>query len=74
MQTVIEDRSISLAGSLGRPAEEALEFPGLFRRHVAMGSTLFQPGEPRQLYRVESGALCHYIQSAEGPYLSLIHI
>jgi CRP/FNR family transcriptional regulator, anaerobic regulatory protein len=47
---------------------EVSEFPGLFRRHVRIGSTLFQPGEPRQLYRVESGAICHYVQPAEGQY------
>jgi CRP/FNR family transcriptional regulator len=44
--------------------EKVLEFPGLFRRHVSKGSTLFRVGEPRQLYRVEIGALCHYAQSA----------
>jgi CRP/FNR family transcriptional regulator len=30
-----------------------------------MGATVFQPGEQRRLYRVESGAICHYVQSAE---------
>ena len=67
MQNVI-DASVDHAGRAARPPAQVLEFPGLFRRHVAMGSTLFQPGEPRQLYRIESGAICHYIQSAEGPY------
>jgi len=43
-----------------------LEFPGLFRRHVASGTTLFQPGEARRLYRVDSGAICHSIQLADG--------
>ena len=51
-----------------RPTEQVLEFPALFRRHVAKGSTLFRSGEPRQLYLVETGALCHYTQSAEGKY------
>ena len=68
MQTGIEDPSVSLAGRPERTPEQVLEFPGLFRRHVAIGSTLFQPGEPRQLYRIESGAICHYVQSVEGQY------
>jgi len=68
MQNAIEAPSVSLAGHPVRPTQEVLEFPGLFRRHVAIGSTLFQPGEPRQLYRVERGAICHYVQSAEGQY------
>ena len=68
MQTLIEAPSVSLADRRVAPTQEVLEFPGLFRRHVAMGSTLFQPGEPRQLYRVENGAICHYVQSVEGPY------
>jgi len=68
MQSAIEAPSVDRAGHPVGPTQEVLEFPGLFRRHVAMGSTLFQPGEPRRLYRVESGALCHYIRSADGQY------
>ena len=68
MQSVIEAPAVSHANYSVRPAQGVLEFPGLFKRHVAIGSELFQPGEPRQLYRVESGALCHYVQSAEGQY------
>ena len=51
-----------------RTHQNDLQFPGLFQRHVAKGSTLFRGGEPRQLYLVETGALCHYTQSAEGRY------
>ena len=68
MQSVIEAPDVSHANRAVRPSEVVLEFPGLFKRHVTNGSTLFRPGEPRQLYRVESGALCHYALSAEGQY------
>jgi CRP/FNR family transcriptional regulator len=68
MQTVIEAPSVEHAGNPAGATQEVLEFPGLFRRHVAMGSTLFRTGEPRQLYRIESGAICHYVQSVEGQY------
>jgi CRP/FNR family transcriptional regulator len=67
MQNIIEVPSVDPAGGAVL-AKQALKFPALFRRHVAIGSTLFQPGEPRQLYRVENGAICHYAQSAEGRY------
>ena len=33
---------------------------------VLIGSILFQPGNVRQLYRVESGAICHYMRWADG--------
>jgi CRP/FNR family transcriptional regulator len=56
------------AVNTARPSEQVLEFPGLFRRHVVKGSTLFRSGEPRQLYRVETGALCHYTQPRQGQY------
>ena len=39
------------------------EFPGRFRRHVAAGAMVFQPGDQRRLYRVESGAIWHYVRS-----------
>jgi CRP/FNR family transcriptional regulator len=68
MQSVIEAPSVNHAGRAARPLEQALKAPGPFRRYVAMGSTLFQPGEPRRLYRVESGDLCHYSRSADGQY------
>ena len=65
MQSAIQSPIVNRAGAA---PEEVWEFPGLFRRRVVMGSTLFQPGEPRRLYRVESGALCHYIRSVDGQY------
>ena len=70
MQSAIAIRSPSInpAGPTVRPPEQVSEFPGRFRRHVATGATVFQPGEQRRLYRVESGAICHYIRSADGQY------
>ena len=56
MQSVLEALSVDL------------QFSDLFRRPVGIGSTLFRPGEPRQLYRVETGAICHYVQPTEGRY------
>jgi CRP/FNR family transcriptional regulator len=51
-----------------RPPQQNLQFPNLFRLPVVRGSTLFRSGEPRRLYLVETGALCHYTQSADGHY------
>jgi CRP/FNR family transcriptional regulator len=65
MQSVVQSPIVSRAE---RAPEQVWEYPGLFRRHVAIGSTVFQPGEPRRLCRVESGAICHYIRSADGQY------
>jgi CRP/FNR family transcriptional regulator len=35
-------------------------------QHIETGSMLFQAGEPRALYRVERGAICHYVLWADG--------
>ena len=51
-----------------RPPQKSLQFPGPFCRHLAKGSMLFRGGELRQLYLVETGALCHYTQLAEDRY------
>jgi CRP/FNR family transcriptional regulator len=67
MQSVIEAPSVNRVDPAVRPTKQVLEFPRLlWLRHVAKGSALFEPGEPRRLYRVESGAICHYVQSAQG--------
>jgi CRP/FNR family transcriptional regulator len=60
MQSVIQ--------SLVKPSEQVSEFPGRFRRPLAVGEKVYQPGEQRRLYRVESGAVCHYVRSAESGY------
>jgi len=49
-----------------RTPQQNLQFQGLFRWHAAKGSTLFRSGEPRQLYFIETGALCHYTQPTKG--------
>ena len=35
-------------------------------RRLARGETLFHSGAPRRLYRVERGALCHYLRWDDG--------
>lgn len=37
-------------------------------QNVPTSSTLFKPGDARQLYRVEQGAICHYIRWADGSH------
>jgi len=64
MQSVIEAPSVEPVGHAPRRPEQALEFRRQFWRRVAKGSALFQPGDPRRLYRVESGAICHYVPTA----------
>lgn len=66
MQSVIEAPSVNRADPAVRPTEQVFEFPRLSWRRVAKGSALFEPGEPRRLYRVESGAICHYFRSVHG--------
>jgi CRP/FNR family transcriptional regulator len=68
MQSAIQSPSINREGLSVRPPEEVSEFPGRFRRPVAMGEKVFQPGEQRRLYCVESGTICHYVRSAEREY------
>jgi len=68
MQSVVESPRVDHAAPAVRYPEPASEFPGRFRRTVAMGATVFQPDEQRRLYRVESGAICHYVRSAKDEY------
>lgn len=35
---------------------------------VGTGETLFQPGDQRRVYRVEQGAICHYILWSDGSH------
>lgn len=37
-------------------------------QHLVTGAILFEPGKPRHLYRVESGAICHYMRPADGEH------
>ncbi len=39
---------------------------GSVLQNVATGAMLFQAGEERTLYRVEKGAICHYVLWADG--------
>ena len=58
----IEAPSVGSASHAIRPDEE----PVLFQRHVIAGATVFRAGEQRRLYRVEHGAICHYVRTANG--------
>ena len=60
----IEAPSVGSASHALRPDDE----PVLFQRHVIAGATVFRAGEQRRLYRVEHGAICHYVQFAAGAY------
>jgi CRP/FNR family transcriptional regulator, anaerobic regulatory protein len=40
--------------------------PAVGVRRLARGETLFHSGEKRRLYRVERGALCHYLRWDDG--------
>jgi CRP/FNR family transcriptional regulator, anaerobic regulatory protein len=60
MQSAVEAPSVDPAGHAARLSETVLEFPIRFRRSVGIGAKVFQPGDQRRLYRVESGAICHY--------------
>ncbi len=37
-------------------------------RRLTTGETLFKPNDPRQAYRVEQGALCHYVLWSDGSH------
>lgn len=68
MQSLIQSsRSYQADGGVSS-SKQVAEFPGRFRRHVVMGSTVFEPGEQRRLYRIESGAICHYLRTANGQH------
>jgi CRP/FNR family transcriptional regulator, anaerobic regulatory protein len=67
MQSVIQSPTVGRAGRAVRTPEQVAEFPGRFRRHVVMGSTVFEPGEQRRLYRIES-PICHYVRTANGQH------
>jgi CRP/FNR family transcriptional regulator len=41
---------------------------GTTLQNVATGDVLFQPGDQRRTYRVEEGAICHYIRWADGSH------
>lgn len=40
--------------------------PGLVLQNVGTGEILFQAGDERTLYRIERGAVCHYMLWADG--------
>ena len=60
----IEAPSVGSASHALRPDDEPVQLP----RHIIAGATVFRAGEQRRLYRVEHGAICHYVQFAAGAY------
>jgi CRP/FNR family transcriptional regulator, anaerobic regulatory protein len=51
-----------------KAADSASNFSIQYPQHLATGAILFEPGEQRRLYRVESGAICHYMRPADGEH------
>jgi CRP/FNR family transcriptional regulator, anaerobic regulatory protein len=45
-------------------AENGSNSPDRYQ-HLVTGAVLFEPGQQRRLYRVESGAICHYMRPAD---------
>ena len=37
-------------------------------QHLATGAMLFEPGQQRRLYRIENGAICHYVRPVDGEH------
>jgi CRP/FNR family transcriptional regulator len=55
-------------GDFGASAERASPLSSHILQSVPTASTLFKPGDMRRLYRVEQGAVCHYIRWADGSH------
>lgn len=60
------DAAVIAAANLVPEAPEAVVHPNAQR--VATGETLFQPGDARAHYRVEQGAIFHYIRWTDGSH------
>ena len=67
MQSISEAPGDRAPHAVRRP-QEVPKFPGRFRRPVSAGAIVFQPGDQRRLYRVQSGAICHYSRTADGQH------
>ena len=65
MQSAIEAPSVDPAGHAAQTKRTGLGIPISISAVVAIGAQLFQPGDHRRLYRVESGAICHYARLSE---------
>jgi CRP/FNR family transcriptional regulator len=48
------------------PIFEAANTSTKYRWPVSTGKFLFEPGQKRRLYRIERGAVCHYVRPANG--------
>ena len=47
-----------------KTAESGSNSPDRYQ-HLVTGAVLFEPGQQRRLYRVESGAICHYMRPTD---------
>jgi CRP/FNR family transcriptional regulator len=66
MATVCQTEDFEHPGiDSGKPFPAPLD-AGFVLQNVATGEILFQPGDERALYRVERGAVCHYMLWADG--------
>ena len=68
MQSVIKLPSKSVARSARQLQTPDARATNELRQPIATGKAIFQPGEGRRLYRIESGAVCHFSQSADGRF------
>jgi CRP/FNR family transcriptional regulator len=50
----------------GRVAARAKYEGAGVHQHVSLGSFVYHSGDPRRLYRIERGAICHYITWPDG--------
>ncbi len=60
--------SVGQSGQVVGQAPIYVSAAGESRVDVATGDVLFQPGEPRRHYRVEEGAIFHYIRWTDGSH------
>lgn len=65
MAIMCQPENFEHAGKSGKPFFASPD-AGLVLQNVATGATLYQAGDRRTLYRIESGALCHYMLWSDG--------
>lgn len=75
MQTVVrvgdapaDGAILAAAGGVSEAIADVEMSVGANARRVATGEVLFQPGDPRRHYRVEEGAVFHYVRWLDGSH------
>lgn len=66
MESVCRSEDFELLNRDVQEKASAAPVSGTVLQVVGTGEILFQAGEPRTLYRVERGAICHYMLWADG--------